>query len=64
MFQGKEEVIRGLSQKFDTYLVCVGWYNETASPSLGLSKDTVARLANMGMAIDSDLYFLGERTAP
>ena len=59
LLQEREPTVIELSRKFKTHLVCVGWYNETASPGLFFPKGTVERIARMGMAIDADLYFAG-----
>lgn len=53
----KLDAIRMLSQSYQIYLVCVGNYDETASPGLFLSRETIATIAAMGAAVDADLYF-------
>jgi hypothetical protein len=49
--------IQLLSEKYETYLVCTGSYDDTASPGLCISKENVQLLALLGLAIDADLYF-------
>jgi hypothetical protein len=56
--------IQKLSERFTTFLVCVGKYDGTTSPGLFLSKDSVALLASLGVAIDADLYFEEQPLAP
>lgn len=51
--------IRALGAQYETYLVCVGRYNESISPGLWLSREVVARIAALGLALDADLYFEG-----
>ena len=55
--------VRALSERFATSVVCVGTYDSTTSPGLYLSRDVVALMASMGLALDADLYF-GEESAP
>ena len=53
----RAEVIRALSQRYATYLVCTGKYDDTVSPGLFLSRENIALIAALGLAIDADLYF-------
>lgn len=55
------EAVKRFSENFDTYLVSVGYYNETASPGLSLSRSIVARIAALGLAFDADLYFAKDK---
>lgn len=47
--------IRAFSERFKTYLVCVGYYSDS-SPGFFLSKDVIEQLANLGLSLDCDLY--------
>lgn len=54
--------VSDLSKRFETYLICVGKYDGSASPGLFISRESVALLASLGVAFDADLYF--EETSP
>ena len=49
--------IKELGERYETYLVCVGYYDSLSSPGLFLPRGLVASIASMGLAIDADLYF-------
>jgi hypothetical protein len=59
LLRQRQPEIRALSERFKTFLVCVGKYDGSASPGLFLSQESVALLASLGMAVDADLYFEG-----
>ena len=64
LLKQRSSAIRNLSERFRTCLVCVGTYDSSASPGLHLSREAVALLASLGMAIDADLYFEESPLAP
>ena len=53
------EAVKKISEQYQTYLVCVGHFNETARPAFHISKQTLVRIASLGVSIDADLYCLG-----
>jgi hypothetical protein len=59
LLEQRASAVKALSEKYETYLVCVGWFDETASPGLSLSRDVVASIASLGLALDADLYCEG-----
>lgn len=64
LLRERQESIKALSERFKTFLVCVGKYDGSASPGLCLSRESVALLALLGVAIDADLYFEKTSLAP
>jgi len=56
----RASVVVELGTRFRTWLVCVGRYS-ASSPGLFLSAEVVRRIANLGLALDCDLYFVGEK---
>jgi hypothetical protein len=57
LLKAREHAIRTLSERYETFLVCVGKYDDSASPGLFISRESVALLASLGVALDADLYF-------
>jgi hypothetical protein len=57
LLKAREHAIQALSARYETYLVCVGKYDDSASPGLFISRESVALLASLGVAVDADLYF-------
>lgn len=57
LLEQRAAVVKVLSEKYKTFLVCVGYYNETASPGLSLSREVIASMASLGLVLDADLYF-------
>jgi hypothetical protein len=57
ILEQKTSAVRTLSEKYKTYLVCVGYYDETGSPGLSLSRAVVASMASLGLELNADLYF-------
>ena len=55
VLEERSAAVRDLSKRFDTYLVCVGHFTDS-SPGLFLSKSVVARIAELGLSVDCDLY--------
>lgn len=47
--------VRALSERFTTYLVCVGYYGES-NPGFFLPKGVIERISNLGLSLDCDLY--------
>ena len=48
-------VVREFSERYKTYLVCVG-YSHESSPGFFLSKEVIARIEKLGLSHDFDLY--------
>ena len=57
LLEQKASAVRALSEKYKTFLVCVGYYDETASPGLSLSRAVIVSMASLGLELDADLYF-------
>jgi len=55
LLEAQTSVVRALSERFTTYLVCVGHFSES-SPGFFLSKEVIERLGNLGLSLDCDLY--------
>ena len=55
LLEHRTSVVRELSERYKTYLVCVGYYYES-SPGFFLSKEVIARIENLGLSLDLDLY--------
>ena len=53
----RAKAVQELGQRYATYLVCVGSYDETASPGLFIARESIALIASLGLALDADLYF-------
>jgi hypothetical protein len=64
LLRQRQPAIRTLSEKFKTFLVCVGKFDGAASSGLFLSRESVALLAALGVAFDADLYFEASQLAP
>ncbi len=54
LLEQKASAVKALSQKYKTYLVCVGWYDEAASPGLSLSREVISSIASLGLAFDAE----------
>ncbi len=59
MLRPHAEAIRSLGEHYETHLVCVGYYDRTVSPGLYLSREVVALVASLNLAIDADPLFRG-----
>ena len=59
LLEQRAPAVKALGEKYMTYIACVGWYDETASPGLSLSRDVVASIASLGLGFDADLYCEG-----
>jgi hypothetical protein len=64
LLRERQTSVKGLSERFKTFLVCVGMYDGSTSPGLFLSRESVALLASLGVAVDADLYFENPSLAP
>lgn len=63
LLEQRAVAVKSLSEKYETYFVCVGEYDETVSPGLFLSREVMASIASLGLAFDADLYFDGGHAA-
>ena len=57
LLKAREHAIHALSERYETYLVCVGKYDNSASPGPFISRESITLLASLGVALDADLYF-------
>jgi hypothetical protein len=57
ILEARADAVRALAERYETQLVCVGKYDGSASPGLFLSRETVALIASLRLAIDEDLYY-------
>jgi Domain of unknown function (DUF4279) len=55
--QGREAVFRDIAREFSVRMQCVGYYNEY-NPGFQLEANIVQRLAECGMMVDLDAYYL------
>jgi hypothetical protein len=61
IFQVKSAQLRMLWVEHDIYLQCVGHYPPSRGPGIHFSREVVRQAAQLGMAIDCDLYFLDNK---
>lgn len=54
----KSAEVRALWLEFDITLQCVGHFPPSRGPGLHFDRETIRQAANLGVAIDCDLYFV------
>lgn len=57
LLRPRHTAVQALSQKYRTYLVCTGKYDEHTSPGLFLSREALTLITSLGLSFDADLYF-------
>lgn len=60
LLEGYRTQILNIKQKFKAGICCYGYYDEEYNPELHLSENTIQQLANFGLSVDFDIYFLGK----
>jgi hypothetical protein len=61
IFQAKAAALRPLWVEYDICLQCVGHYPPSHGPGIHFNREVVRQAAQLGMAIDCDLYFLDDQ---
>ena len=59
-FHWKAEALRSLWVEYDITLQCVGHYPPSHGPGIHLDREVVRRAAQLGMAIDCDMYWIDD----
>lgn len=59
-FHSRSEHLRLLWLEYDITLQCVGHFPPSHSPGIHFNREVVRQAAQLGMAIDCDLYFVDD----
>ena len=61
LLESRADEIKDLAKVYQAKLeIGCAIYYEDFTPGIDLSRKTIERIANLGLSIDFDLYFLGE----
>ncbi len=59
LLEARHEAVTSVAARYEAGIMCAIYY-EDFTPGFHLSEDLVRRIANLGLCMDFDLYFLGE----
>lgn len=58
LLEARREQVREAARRYSVEIQCAVYY-EDFTPGINLSEQTIRRVADLGLSIDFDLYFLG-----
>ena len=57
--ESKKNNIKAVSEQFELVLLCAAYYHD-CQPGIYLDRAVITRIADLGLSLDFDLYFLGD----